>query len=189
MKFTTVSLLCTLLDGYPVDMQRQINLLTSDYLINCFLEEKEKNHARCLDFQDLAFHRNHSFYFDIDRSWYFLFFEYNLMINMQSPFNFLYKFHICLFQIHIHCCVACFVQFQNIYNFLSTCNSLCYEIKVSANGIKIWTVCTFIKTVKLMSWRCLIHYNYCIGTQRNLKVKSKVLSSDIDFPIVVERFQ
>lgn len=69
MKFTTVSLLCTPLDGYPVDMQRQINLLTSDYLINCFLErKKEKNHARYLDFLDLAFHRNHSFYFDIDRS-------------------------------------------------------------------------------------------------------------------------
>lgn len=68
MKFTTVSLLCTLLDGYPVDVQRQINLLTSDYLINCFHEEKEKNHAGCLDFQDLAFHRNHSFYFDIDKS-------------------------------------------------------------------------------------------------------------------------
>lgn len=66
----------------------QITLLTA------FLRDKEKNHARYLDFQDLVFYRNHSFYFDIDRSWYFLFFEYNLMINMQSPFDFLYKFHI-----------------------------------------------------------------------------------------------
>lgn len=67
----------------------QITLLTA------FLREKrKKNHARYLDFQDLAFHRNHSFYFDIDRSWYFLFFEYNLLINMQSPFrkNFIYVF-------------------------------------------------------------------------------------------------
>lgn len=66
----------------------QITLLTA------FLRDKEKNHAHYLDFQDLVFYRNHSFYFDIDRSWYF---EYNLLINMQSPFsifciNFIYVF-------------------------------------------------------------------------------------------------
>lgn len=136
MKFTTVNLLCTLLDGYPVDMQWQINLLTSDYLINCFLERKKKKPMHVTWTSKTQ-----------------LFIETFLFISIQMEvdifliqftdkhaitfFDFLYKFHICLFQIHIHCCVACFVQFQNIYNFLSTCNSLCYEIKVSANGIKI----------------------------------------------------
>lgn len=107
------------------DMQRQIYLLTSDYLINCFLErEKEKNHARNSNFQDLALHLHHFSYVAMDGSWYCSNTDEHAIILIIVRIDFMY-----LFQIDVNCYLICFVQFQSIDNFLSTCNSFCIKLE------------------------------------------------------------